>query len=166
MKVHDDHLYHGAALIQIAEHPQFTAINSFKTGDGVSRSAFRINDDIGVYLKYASKPKKPFYEYQFTFQDSHLEELKEIANSTNRLYLALVCVEARHICALSFKKLLGLIDRRVERMGSSENQYALLVTMPANKAFRVYLNLPGKRKKMLGKPLLVPRNEFPGVLFQ
>jgi len=30
MNIDDNHMYHGAALIQIAEHPQFTAINSLK----------------------------------------------------------------------------------------------------------------------------------------
>ena len=28
MKIDDDHLYHGSALLQITEHPTFTAINS------------------------------------------------------------------------------------------------------------------------------------------
>lgn len=32
MKIHDDHLYHGAALTQIAEHPLFIAINALKVG--------------------------------------------------------------------------------------------------------------------------------------
>lgn len=32
MKIHDDHLYHGAALTQIAEDDQFTAINALKLG--------------------------------------------------------------------------------------------------------------------------------------
>jgi hypothetical protein len=31
MKIADDHLYHGAALLQIAEHAQFTAINRLTT---------------------------------------------------------------------------------------------------------------------------------------
>ena len=30
MKIAQYHLYHGAALIQIAEHPSFTAINILK----------------------------------------------------------------------------------------------------------------------------------------
>ena len=32
MKIRDDHMFHGAALIQIAEHPRFTAINSLVVG--------------------------------------------------------------------------------------------------------------------------------------
>lgn len=56
MKITDEHLYHGAALTQIAEHPSFTAINGIRIGGKLHRSAFRINDSIGVYFKYASKP--------------------------------------------------------------------------------------------------------------
>ena len=50
MKINDDHMYHGAALIQIAEHPQFTAINSFPHDGHASRSAFLVNLDIGMGL--------------------------------------------------------------------------------------------------------------------
>jgi hypothetical protein len=46
MKINDDHMYRGAALTQIAEHPRFTAINAFK----FSRSAFKANDGIGIYI--------------------------------------------------------------------------------------------------------------------
>jgi len=92
VRIHDDHLYHGAVLIQIAEHASFTAINSFKLASGTSRSAYRINDDMGVYLKYASKPKGPFKEYAFTFHEPHLAELKEISKTTSNVLVALVCV--------------------------------------------------------------------------
>ena len=67
MKINDDHMYHGAALTQIAEHEQFTAINAFEHGGKTSRSAFIVNHDIGVYLKYAGKPVGRYKEYQFTF---------------------------------------------------------------------------------------------------
>ena len=107
MKINDDHMFHGAALTQIAEHPEFTAINAFKMGKRVSRSAFRINDDIGVYVKYASKPKAPFDEYVFTFNSEHLEELDAIAKVVSDAYLALVCVEGRHIETLATKETLG-----------------------------------------------------------
>jgi hypothetical protein len=65
MKINDDHLFHGAALTQIAEHPQFTAINAVRFKGVLSRSAFRINDSLGVYLKYAQKPKQPAGDYIF-----------------------------------------------------------------------------------------------------
>ena len=57
MRIHDDHMYHGAALTQIAEHPAFTAINAFEDKGTKSRCAFRINTAIGAYIKYSSAPK-------------------------------------------------------------------------------------------------------------
>jgi hypothetical protein len=50
-------MYHGAALSQIAEHPAFTAFNAFKNNSGKSRSAFRINDGIGIYVNMQARPK-------------------------------------------------------------------------------------------------------------
>ena len=43
MEIREEHLYHGAALNQIAEHEQFTAINTLKITANESRSAFRVN---------------------------------------------------------------------------------------------------------------------------
>ena len=62
----DEHLYHGAALMLIAEDDEFTAINRLDLLGKRSSSAFRINDNIGVYLKYNSVERKPNWEYPFT----------------------------------------------------------------------------------------------------
>ena len=118
MKIDDDHMFHGAALIQIAEDPQFTAINSFKLAAGVSRSAYRINDDIGVYLKYASEPTPAFREYGFTFQKQHLAELEEISKAAVKVFVALVCVKARQVCCLPYQDLLTLVNTRRAAKGS------------------------------------------------
>lgn len=165
MKINDDHMYHGAALTQIAEHPQFTAINAFKTAGSISRSAFKVNADIGVYLKYASKAKAPFSEYIFTFSVEHLAELKSLKRKSGSAFLALVCVKDRQICCLRYEEFLQLLDARKKAKGASEDQYTLLATLPAGKSFRVYVNAPGKRKTMLGKPIIVSRNGFPGIIF-
>jgi hypothetical protein len=78
-------MYHGAALTQIAEDERFTAINAFKDRDEVSRSAFHINDDMAVYLKYATKPTPTHDEYVFLFNVQHLEELSRISALVPRL---------------------------------------------------------------------------------
>jgi len=52
-----------AAITQIAAHRLLTAINAFKDADNISRSAFRVNDDIAVYFKYATKSKRPHDEF-------------------------------------------------------------------------------------------------------
>ncbi|MEQ8763271.1 MAG: hypothetical protein RL885_05050 [Planctomycetota bacterium] len=165
MKINDDHMYHGAALTQIAEHPQFTAINAFKKAGAVSRSAFRVNDDTGVYLKYASRPKGSYDEYVFTFGQDHLAELDALKKGCTRVFLALVCVHERHICCLPYSEFLKLLAARKNAKGSPEAQYTVLVTAPAGKSFRVYMNAPGKRKTMLGDALIISRNNFPGVIF-
>jgi hypothetical protein len=82
MKIHLDHQYHGAAIIQIAEDDRFTAINSIKSSGTNHRSAFRVNDDIGVYLKYAEKPSAAYEEFQFTFHKQHLEDLAKLKKVT------------------------------------------------------------------------------------
>jgi hypothetical protein len=165
MKINDDHLYHGAALTQIAEHPQFTAINSFKLQNGASRSAFKINDEIGVFLKYATVTKAPFKEYVFTFRQEHLDEIAEIATKTQKVFLALVCVKGREICCLPYKRLLELIQRRKKDRGYPEDQYTILVTMPEGKSFRVYVNAPDRKKVILGKEIVISRNNFPNKIF-
>src|SRR5262249_49248048 len=152
--------YHGSALIQIAEHPQFTAINSLANHGEAVRIAYKVNNDIAVYLKYASQPNS-IKEYVFKFTESQLQELAEIAQVQPHTFLVLVCVKDREICCLSYRQLLELIERRREAKGSSEHQYVILVTVPAGKSLRAYINAPGVRKKFLGKELIVGRNAFP-----
>jgi len=165
MRIHDDHLYHGAALIQIAEHQQFTAINALKLKNKILRTAYKVNDDIGVYLKYTRRPTKTFREYRFTFNNDHLKELSDISDVINSLFLALVCVKAREVCCLSYRKFTALIKRRKRAKKADEDQYTLLVTIPQGKSIRVYVNAPGEKKTILGKQLIVPRNSFPMKLF-
>lgn len=165
MKLHDDHLYHGAALIQVAEHTKFTAINSLKIGKDKYTNAYRINDDVAVYLKYATNPNKAHSEYVFSFQSDHLDSLKEIAGHCKSTYLALVCVKDREVCCISYKELCALISAREKKKGEKEDQYAILVTAPTGKSLRVYINAPGVRGQMIGDPLLVPRNRYPDVIF-
>lgn len=90
MKIHDDHKYHGAALTQIAEHPQFTAINAFGRGGARSRSGFIVNTDIGVYLKYATTKTKTFGEFVFTFNRQHLAEIDALAAKAEKTFVVFV----------------------------------------------------------------------------
>lgn len=165
MKINDDHLYHGAAITQIAEHEQFTAINSFKHSSGISRSAFKVNDGIGVFLKYATAAKKPFNEYVFNFRQEHIDELKNISSKSEKVFIALVCVKSREICCLPYEKLLALIQRRRKAKGDSEEQYQILASLESGKAFRVYINAPAQKKTYLGSPIIIARNNFPNSLF-
>ncbi len=164
MKIDDNHMYHGAALLQITEHPTFTAINSMDVSGQRSRSAYRINDNLGIFLKYASKPSA-LGEYPFTFASSHMEELAAIASQTANTFIALVCVKDREIACIQFQQLQELVERRQKEKGTPEEQYVVLVTAPQGKKLRAYVNMPSRRKRILGNPLLIPRRSFPDVLF-
>lgn len=166
MTIDDNHMYHGAALIQIAEAPQFTAINSLTLPTGVCRSAFRVNDAIGVYFKYASKPKGSLQEYQFNFLESQLDEIVAIADVVDELYVGLVCVQGREICLLTFDNVMELVGHRRTDAGYDEDQYTVLVTMYPRQAFRVYVNAAGEKNRYTGEKLVVPRNAFPRGLFE
>ena len=166
MNVKDDHMYHGAELIQIAEHERFTAINALKAGGQVIDVAYRINDDIAIYLKYASKPTRPFGEYPFTFTKRHSDDLARIAGANPKTFIALVCVKDREICCISYDQFKSLVALREKDKGKPEDQYVVLVTLPKGKSFRAYVNAPGRKKVKLGKDIKIPRNAFPNVIFE
>ena len=113
-KLPRDHKFHGAALLQIAEDPRFTAINSIEIGGQRSRSAYRINDTTGIFMKYASRPSRNLGEYAFTFTDDHLEELEAIDSQMANTFIALVCVKDREIACLPLPQLQKLVARRPE----------------------------------------------------
>lgn len=165
MKINNDHLYHGAALTQIAEHEKFTTINAFIHKERKSRSSFKVNDKIGVYLKYATKPLGRFEEYKFTFRQENLLEFIELNKTCGKAFLALICEKDRQICCLSYEELFQLISLRKNRKKEWEDQYVILVILPKNKNFRVYINAPGVKKTLIGKELLIAQNSFPDILF-
>jgi hypothetical protein len=164
MHIHDDHMYHGAALTQIAEHPAFTAIDAFKNHGEKSRCAFRINDGIGTFIKYATAPKGRYTEYLFTCQKAHLGELEMLRGKCGKVFAVLVCIKDKEICVLSDAELTKLIALRQKVFGGPEDQYQIIVTAPANKQFRVYVNRPGVKGKMMGE-IKVKRKAFPDALF-
>lgn len=165
MNVKDDHLYHGAALIQIAEDPQFTAINSLRLRNNVVRSAYKVNDEIAVYFKYASAPKGVYKEYHFGFSKSNLNDLQAIAQQNPKTFLGLVCVKDREVCCISYAELKRLVDARTQKNGAPEQQYDVIVTAEKGKKLRVYMNAPGKKRTILTTPLKVSRSAFPELIF-
>jgi hypothetical protein len=164
LKIQDEHLYHGAALIQIAEDPRFTAINALKLSGRIVNSAYRVNDQIAVYFKYAVKPHGRYREYLFNFKSDQIQQIRKIS-STYDTYLALVCVGAREVCAISADTLSDFIESRQKAFGGKEDQYTILVTVPKGKSMRVYVNHPGKKSTLLEKERVVSRRSFPAIIF-
>lgn len=166
MKINTNHLYHGAALIQIAEHEKFTAINALNIRGETYENAFRINQDEVVYIKYATKAKPPHSEYEFNFKASQLSDIIEISRHCSNIFIILVCVGADEICVLKKDQLDALIASRRVAKGARERQYTILVTAPRGKSLRVYMNSPGSKGKKLIPELIVARNDFPNIIFE
>ena len=132
------------------------------------KSAFRVNDDTAVYLKYARKPHGSYDEYMFTFHQSDPEEIANIKINRvgNNLHSALVCVHDREVCCIAYGILVDLMEKKKELYGGDENQYVLLATLPENKGFRVSMNARGVKGKYVDTPITIPRNACPDALFR
>jgi hypothetical protein len=165
MRIDEQQKYHGAALMQIASDPHFTAINAFEIGEEAARSAFLINSGIGIYLKYATTPVSQYEEYRFTFSSDQLKLLRRLSLKVPHVFLALVCVKGREVCCLPYEVLLELRARRREAKGADEDQYMIAVTLHHRKRFHVYINSPGSKGKMLGDAVTISRADFPGRIF-
>lgn len=158
-------MYYGAALTQVAEHKSFKAINAVRNDSGAaSRSAFLINTDVGLFLKYATKPKGPFKEFVFTFHSDHLRELEALRKKTKKLFISFVCVSASQICSLPYDTFLDLIAARKRSKKADEETYTILVVVPKGKSFRVYVNPAGEKKQKLSQKIIA-RDDFPDTLF-
>lgn len=117
MTIDKEDKYYGAALIQIAEYEQFTAINSFRPLGKPSRCSFVINADIGIYLRYRSEVNPTRHsEFSFHFNGSNLEDLEELDRRSGRVFIGLICDEAREVCCIPYAKLLDLITERFDAM--------------------------------------------------
>lgn len=167
MKINDEDLFHGAALIQIAESDSFTGINAFKVGNQRISNAFRVNDSVGLLVKYCSKPNK-YDDYVFNFNGDQQNIIQQLVTSCGAdcVFIALVCVEVGEICCLSYEEFSELIRRRREAKAADEDQYTVLITAEDGKSFRANISEPGKRGVRLGQAYLISRNQFPRRLFE
>ncbi len=152
--------------MQIAEDEEFTAISRLDVLGKQSSAAFRINDNIGVYLKYNSVKPKPNGEFPFTFRQEHLKELEDMQGKLKKVFVALVRHDAREVCVAALPKLKEMIAARKAAAGDAEDQHVVLVTASKNSKLHAYLNVPGKKGKLFkATAIKVARNDFPGMLF-
>jgi hypothetical protein len=134
MKINDDHMYHGAALTQIAEHPTFKAINAFWQNGKNLRAHSALMIPLASTFKYAGAPRGAAREYVFTFSKPNLDELKTLREHCTSVFVALICIQTKEICVISFGQLQKLVGLRKSVRGEEEDQYQILVAAPANKA--------------------------------
>jgi len=165
MKIRTQHMTLGAALMQIAEHERFTAINPLRIrGDKVT-NAFLINDNTCIFLKYGSEPKSTG-EYQFTFTTEQLGFIEDAEEHYRHVFVCLVCVEEQEICGLQAAELHRMITARQDSSEEDEDSYQVLITATEGGRLRSYTNRAGKRGTPALEPIVIPRSRFPGFLFE
>jgi hypothetical protein len=165
MKIRIEHQNLGAALLQIAEHPQFTAINSLQIKTTKINNAFLINTNTALFLKYASGPNNNSSEYIFTFSAEQMGNIKNMHISYAKLFFGLVCVEDREICCLTYDQFATMIQERKSLAKQDEESYQILVTVKQGGSLRAYMNAPGKKGQTAGEALVITRKSFPEALF-
>jgi hypothetical protein len=167
MRIDDDHMYHGAALTQIAEWPPFKAINALEVNGKRLGCAFLINAKIGVYIKYDSVGPvgKKYPEFKFTFSSKNLLDIASLKGQLDKLYIILVCLKAKEICVITEELLSKLIAARKQLKGTPEGVYQILVQDFERKQFKVYINEPNKKGAALDLTK-IPRRDFPRKIFE
>ena len=107
-------MHHGPALIQIAEHDEFTNINRIDLPNTEYRSAFSVNGEIGIFLKYSTTPRNTnpvehWVEYWFGFSKENLDDMNTLMEDQGDAYAVLVInddvLDNKEICCISYHQL-------------------------------------------------------------
>jgi len=149
MTIDDHDLYYGAPLKQIADHKLFKSINAEWQSNEKSRCAYRINTDIGVYIRAATKPVSG--EYVFNFKKENIEEVKALEQTCKgKVFVVLVCYNAkaiskgsrmahyRQICVLRPPQIDALI---ATKGAAADAQHNILIGVPSSKSMRAAAGL-------------------------
>ena len=175
VNIDKDHLYYGAACLQVAEDDRYTSINQFRSNNRRVRCTYVVNNDIGLYLTYRGERSRRAKwdgdrtadEYLFTFDAGEIAKIDELCSRYPNTYLGLVCVQNERICCLSNRELRELIALRRADAGVQEDSYVIVVAIfPGTRmSMKVFVTPLGKRNRYLGKPLIVAECAFPSKIF-
>lgn len=137
---------HGAALVAIAQHRNFSALNKASGKYG----HFKVNHDCHVFIKYRDESAQDSHlgqDYIFTFKEDEVRLMRDSKSRTSTVYAVLVCGDEA-ITALSLSQLGELID-----LPPTHQQWVNVHAEP-----RKRLRVRGP-KGQLKRP--VPRKAFP-----
>lgn len=145
MKIQEQDIYHGPALMQIVEHQSFKALNRASLHYG----HYLVNTDRQVFVKYRKTRRSP---WQFVFQPDELSAISTAMSSNGRVFVCLVCGHTT-ICALNEDEVVQIIDL------AATTQQSIRVEVPQGGSCRVS-GSKGKLKRV------VPHNSFPTKIFE
>lgn len=148
VKVQEQHLFHGAALTQVVEHPSFKALNRASAKYG----HYLINTDRYIFVKYR-KPSRNGRTDSWTFQlqPSELRTIERAVAEHDKVFVTLVC-GATTICALDSQELSALVDL------SSKSAQSISVSIPRGGSCHLHGS-----KGALSR--VIAHNAFPEKLF-
>lgn len=137
--------YHGAVLAKVAQSNKKISISSYPTP---SRCSYVINGSIGIYIKHSSNRLTP---WGFSFAKSHQDEIKDMADNLDKVFVVLVCGKDGVAC-LSFDELKAVLDDE-----HSDHEWVRASRRPREK-----YAIKGSNGKLKFK---IAHNHFPDRLF-
>lgn len=151
--------YYGMVVYRITQHGNYADLTP------LDDRSYLVNSGVVVYLKHATEPNSNG-RYQFTFGLREIDRFLAWNKEFGPVVLSLICAEANEVCCLPFDAFWRIWEDRQHTAGDIENQFTLNVTLPAGRGFRVFANYPRRRGQPLGRPLIVPRSDFPDRIFE
>ncbi|MCB1055795.1 MAG: hypothetical protein KDD11_09835 [Acidobacteria bacterium] len=145
MRIQEKHIYHGAALAQIVEHPSFKALNKADKRYG----HYLVNQNRRLLVKYRTSGDSP---WQFSFPQSELALMAADLRAGARLFLCLVCGDIT-VAVLGEEDVRAVLD-----LGGDSQQW-VTVELPPNSSMRVRGSLGTLSKT-------VPHSAFPRLIFE
>lgn len=101
--------FHGVVFSELMENSEKPII--FESLKGYyENSAYAVNNNIGLYIKYSTKRLSP---WRFSFQKKHQDTISELKQHYDNVVLALVCGDDG-IVGLSFDQLKQVLDENHE----------------------------------------------------
>jgi hypothetical protein len=143
MKINGKNQYHGAALAQIVDADEFTALNPASD----KRGHYQINRNRRVLTKLS---KADAGSWRYTFTKSDLAVLRNDIDTGNQAFVCLICGTFT-ICLLTEEDLNEVLDLDGPRQ-------TIEVTAPQGKSMRVRSSKDELSRK-------VPHSSFPRDIF-
>ena len=139
--------FHGVVFARILHYAgESVSIKPYPTQDN---SSYVINDRVGIYIKYSSKRLTP---WRFSFLKRHQDEITEMKNKFEEVFLLLVC-NNDGVVVLSFKELsiiLNDVHEEIEWVSVVRNKREMYTVRGSD----------GELKFKIG------RNEFPHKILE
>lgn len=145
MRIQEKHIYHGAALTQIVEHPSFKALN--KADDRYGH--YLVNRNRRLLVKYRTSSESP---WQFSFPKSEVALMASDLEGGAKLFLCLVC-GAETVAVLDEEQVRTVLD-----LGSAGQQW-VVIELPLGSSLRA-------RGSAGDLPRTIPHKAFPGKIFE